>query len=138
MVGLRALGRDLARASDPRAGELLTVMKDAGRQAANPVAAAARGSVPHDSGTLAGDIRVTSARSGAAVRMGRSTVPYAGPVDFGGWPEGREYLPSGRYLFPAAQHLAMTVGRLYEQAIQRGLDSFAWTNETGNPEAVHD
>lgn len=129
IVGLRALARDLKRATDPRAGELLKYMQQAGRQAASPVAERVRGDVPHLDGALAGTVRISSTRSGAAIRMGGiSGVAYAGPVDFGGWPEGRPYIANGRYMFPAAQGLSSTVLRLYSDAIQTGLDHFSWTN----------
>jgi hypothetical protein len=138
VVGLKALAKDLARMSDPRAGALLAVMKEAGRQAAMPVADATRNALPHESGTLAGDVRVTTSRSGAAVRMGRKSVPYAGAVDFGGWPGGREYIPTGRYLFPAADRLSATAAHLYESAIKAGVDHFVWTNKSANPGEIHD
>lgn len=81
---------------------------------------------------------VSATRTGAAVRMGRKAVPYAGPVEFGGWPEGREYIPGGRYLFPAAHALANSAASLYAAGVQRAIDGFNWTNETNNPEAIHD
>ena len=56
--------------------------------------------------------------------MGRA-VPYAGPVEFGGWPEGREYVPQpGGYLFPAAHALADTAATLYAAGVQRAVDAF--------------
>jgi hypothetical protein len=138
VIGLRALQRDLAKATDPRAGELSAAMRKAGGAAAAPVAEAARGAVPVDSGRLSGDIRVNASRTGATVRMGRASVPYAGPVDFGGYPGDREYLAGGRYLFPAAQGLAGTVADRYSTEIQRALDGLDWTNSTSDGAAVHD
>ena len=83
-------------------------------------------------------MRITGTRTGATVRVGRKSVPYAGAVDFGGWPKGREYVAGGRYLFPAAQGLAETVANLYSDGIQQALDSFPWSNETTDAGAVHD
>jgi hypothetical protein len=137
VVGLNALNRDIKRATED-AGPIYAVMSQAGRQAAEPVASQARSSYPVKTGRLAGDVRVTATKSGAAVRVGRSTLLYAGPVDFGGWPEGREFLTNGRYLFPAASGLASESAQLYEQALQRGFDGFNWTNETTNPGSVRD
>lgn len=137
LVGMRALRRDVSRFTD-MAGPLARALTQAGHTAAEPVAAAVRESVPRDSGRLAGDVRVTGGKTGAAVRMGRASVPYAGPVDFGGWPEGRDYEAGGRFLFPAAVSLAETSATLYAQGTQRALDAFGWTNETSQGEAVHD
>jgi hypothetical protein len=143
VLGLRSLMRDLAKASDPRAGAILDRMKAAGATAAAPVAERARSSVPIDEnsphpGQLAGDVRITSSRSGAAVRMGRAGVPYAGPVDFGGYPAGRPFVSTGRYLYPAAEALADPVITLYSAAIQKAFDAYNWTNESGDPQAIHD
>lgn len=137
VIGMRALMRDVTRMGED-GSPLMQKLKDAGRTAAEPVAAAARASYPRESGTLAGDVRVTSAKSGAAVRVGRSSVPYAGPVDFGGWPEGRDYQAGGRALFPAAQSLASSAADLYSKGVQSGIDSFPWTNSGGAADAIHD
>jgi hypothetical protein len=134
VVGLNALNRDIKRATEDTS-PIYAVMSRAGREAATPVASAVRSAYPVRSGRLGADVRVSATRSGAAVRVGRASVRYAGPVDFGGWPEGRQYLVDGRYLFPAATALASEAAQLYEAALAEGFDAFAWTNETG---AVHD
>jgi hypothetical protein len=140
VVGLRALARDIKRAGDV-ASPLNDVLKDAGRQAAAPVAAAAQGALPtvdtadHAAGAMAGTVRVGAQRTGAVVRMGRKSLPYAGPLEFG-WPShGRPYLANGRYLFPAARSLATDSAERYSDALQRGFNEYPWTNES---EAVHD
>jgi hypothetical protein len=141
VIGLRALARDIKRAGDI-ASPLNDVLKEAGRQAAAPVAAATQGALPtvdtsqHSAGAMAGTVRVGAARTGAAVRMGTAALPYAGPLDFG-W-RGRAYLANGRYLFPAARSLATDSANLYTEALQRGFDTYPWTNETAQAEAVHD
>jgi hypothetical protein len=137
VIGMKALRRDITKLSAD-AGPLNKALADAGRIAAQPVAAAVRESVPRDTGTLAGDVRVLASRTGASVRMGRASVPYAGPVDFGGWPEGRDFIPTGRYMYPAATPLAETAATDYANGAQRALDAFPWSNETNNAEAVHD
>src|SRR5262252_5243677 len=112
LVGLNALARDIRRLAEDQSSPLFEAMKAAGRQAAGPVADRVRGTIPvtdntnHD-GRLRDDIRVTATRTGAAVRMGRKTVPYAGWVEFGGTRKrphtsSREFVKGGRYLFPAA------------------------------------
>jgi hypothetical protein len=138
VVGLRALNRDIKRATD-NSGPIYAVMAQAGKEAAAPVAAQARSAYPVGAtGRLAADVRVSGTRSGAAVRVGRASIPYAGAVDFGGWPPGRAFLADGRYLFPAAVSLASESAQLYEGAIQRGFDAFPWTNTTSEGAAVHD
>lgn len=143
VVGLAALNRDIRRAGDI-ASPLNEVLAGAGRTAAEPVARATAVSLPrvdtleHEAGTMADSIRVTATRTGAAVRMGTGRNPYAGPLEFGGWPPGREFVASGRYLFPAAGRLANEAATLYAEAVQRGLDAFPWTNTTTNPEAVRE
>lgn len=143
VVGLRALVRDLVKASDPRAGQLIKAMQGAGKQAAEPIAAAARATVPHDSGTLQGDIRVTASRTGAAVRMGRKTVPYAGWIEFGGTrhsphDSSRDFVADGRYLFQAARGNETKVVDAYSSALSHAFDGIPWTNETTDGSAVHD
>ena len=142
VVGMAALRRDINRMADDQKSALYTAIKAAGKTAAEPVAARARGDLPHDSGTLTGTVRTSGTKTGAAVRVGRSTVPYAGWVEFGGTrPDGssREYVAAGRYLFPAAAGLATTAAELYSAAIDRALqDAANWTNTTDTGGDVHD
>lgn len=138
VVGLRAFNRDLAKMSDPQSGDLLRAMKLAGKTALEPVAEALRGALPHDSGDLAGTVRLSSTRTGAGLRYGTPKVNYAGPVDFGGYPGDREFVKDGRYLFPVAEGMAPRAADLYSSEIQRTLDAFGWTNTTSDGEAVHD
>lgn len=135
VLGLRALMRDLKRLADPRAGDLAAALAQAGRQAAQPVADAVRSAYPSKSGRLAGSVRVTGSRSGAAVRVGRKNVAYAGPVDFGGYPGDRPYIASGRYLYPAMLAQQTQVVAAYQQAVTAAVNQFDWTN-TGT--AAHD
>jgi hypothetical protein len=132
VIGLRALVRDANRLCAD-AGPLNASLSEAGREAASPVAEQVRGEYPSISGDLVATVRVTATRSGAAVRVGRAKVPYAGAVDFGGYPGDREFITSGRYLYPAAEALASEAATLYAEAAQRGIAAFAWTNEGGTP-----
>lgn len=152
VVGLKAFTADLARSADDRKSALLKEMKQAGRTAMNPIADAARGAVPHDSGrvgspghmTLEDNIRVSSTRTGAAVRAGqKGKVEHAGWIEFGGTrrrphDSARVYISGGRFLFPAARRLTQTAKGLYEDAIARAYDHYQWTNPTADPGAVHD
>jgi hypothetical protein len=142
IVGAKALRKDLSRLADDATGPLYQAMKQAGRDAAEPVAAAVRQALPHVTGTLAGDVRTSGTKTGAAVRMGRASVPYAGWVEFGGTrPDGseRDYRPGGRYLFPAAQDDAERAARSYSEALAVLFDrSDLWTNTTSDGSAVRD
>lgn len=51
--------------------------------------------------------------------MGTARVPYAGPVDFGGYPGDRRYIATGRILYPALEAKRAAVMRRYEDAIQQ-------------------
>jgi hypothetical protein len=150
VVGLRALNRDLGRIVADR-GPLDKAMADAGRWAAQPVAAAARAAVPHESGrlnpnerySLEGDIRVSATRSGAAVRVGRKAVPYAGWIEFGGTRHRphdsvRVFTPAGTFLYPAARNLRQTAARLYAEAVTATFANYHWTNTGTDPGGVHD
>ena len=145
VIGMRALQRDLAKLTD-NTGLLYKALRQAGLTAAEPVAAVTRSTLPQSDrrgaipGRLAGDVRVTASRSGAAVRMGRASLRYAGWVEFGGHrraphESSRDYSPRGRYLFPAALQMAPEAARLYAAATEKAVSDFPWTN-TGS--SVHD
>jgi|SRR5215471_6557227 len=149
VVGLRALQRDLQKMADPRAGALSEALKEAGRRAALPVADAARAAVPHNTGrasgelTLEGDIRVSPTRTGAAIRVGRKKVNWAGWIEFGGTrhrphDSTRPFTPGGTFLYPAARQLRVTAARLYQTEIAAALDRYRWSNETTDGRSVHD
>jgi hypothetical protein len=157
IVGVEQMRRDLLRLFDDRRGAALVELKAAGRAAADPVVARTRETLPHKSGKLRDSLRVSPTRSGATIRMGRARVPYAGPVDFGGWPQpaarhqarsrgiagaimrlfgrsanpseghGRPYLPEGRYLYPAARSEKPKVVELYSAALKSAINRFPWS-----------
>jgi hypothetical protein len=139
IVGLAALRRDLNRLGKDTNSPAYAVLTAGARQAADPIAARVRSSLPRRSGRLAADVRVSTTKTGASMRMGRKTVPYAGPVDFGGYPGERDYLPDGRYMFPAAHGLASTARTVYEAAMERVMNMpGVWTNTGTDPGSVHD
>ena len=146
VVGMRALRRDFTELSGYDS-QLNAAIVQAGMAAATPVANVTRSTLPEESGRgegqLHGDVRVTATRTGAAVRMGRKSIPYAGWIEFGGTRHAphdsvRPFVPTGQYMFPAAARLAQTSARLYSEALDKGLAEVDWTNTTTNPEAVHD
>jgi hypothetical protein len=116
-----------------RGGPLEQALTAAGTQAAQPVVAAVRSAVPHDSGDMASSVttrRSTDDAGYAGVEVGYNDLVYAGPVDFGGWPEGRDYRGGGRYLFPAAEPLTSAAQAPYSDATQRAIDGFNWSRAT--------
>jgi hypothetical protein len=150
VVGLSALMRDLSRSTDPRAGAVQKYMIEAGIRIANPVADAARSSVPHETDrvssgkTLEEDIRVNGSKTGATIRVGRKSGPaYAGWIEFGGkrnrpHTSNRTFEAGGRFLWPAARALQSSASGAYNDAMQKAYDNFAWTNSQAGPEGVHD
>jgi hypothetical protein len=145
IVGVKALGRDIAKLAEDERSPLYAALKQAGRTAANPVVTRTRDALPRGprtTGRLQRDVRVSATRTGAAIRMGRVSVPWAGWVEFGGTrPDGssREYIPTGRYLFPAARALGHVAAVAYSDAINRTLNaSGVWTNTTSDGSQVHD
>ena len=142
VVGLRAFNRDIGKMTEAN-GPLLKALQAAARAAVEPVAEATRSALPQDSGRLAGDVRVTATRTGAAVRMGRSSIRYAGWVEFGGtrktpFRSTRPYQPLGRYMFPRARELAGTVGQRYSLAVTQVFAKYPWSNDTVDAGSVHD
>ena len=143
IVGLKALKRDLVSMGDA-GGPILKALAEAGRRAAEPTATAVAAALPrvdvpgahgHPAGTIAATTRILGTKSGAKVAVGSKRVPYAGPLEFGGWPRGRPIVTAGRYIFPAAAVLAEAAASAYADGITRALESFGWTNEG---ESVHD
>ena len=124
-------------------GPLYKAVSAAGAQAVAPVAAATGAALPQDSGALAADVRVTSSKSGAAVRMIRTSIRYAGWVRFGGTRKAphtstRTYLSQGRYLFPTGRSMASSVADNHGAAVVEAVDNYPWTNTGTDPDGVHD
>jgi hypothetical protein len=135
LVGLAAFARDGNRLC-ASGGALDRSLSQAGQAVLEPIAAQVRSAYPRGkTGRLAGSVKVAGVPTGAALTV---DVVYAGPVDFGGYPAGRPYIASGRYLFPAASALPESATEAYSAGVQRAVDGFGWTNETSNPGAVHD
>jgi hypothetical protein len=114
IIGLRELQRSLKRFEDGAAD-----LKRANKSAAEIVADRAIAKVPKRSGTLAKTIKAMGQARGASVKAGTAKVPYAGVIEFGGYPDGYPFLPQGRYLTPAAKESTGDVVRLYERELQR-------------------
>jgi hypothetical protein len=148
LQGVRAFMRDVVKLSGPN-GQLTKAIQVAAREVAEPIAAATRSRLPQSdrrdaiTGQLAGDVRVTASRGGAAVRMGRAKIRYAGWIEFGGHRRAphhsyREVVPIGRYLFPAAREVAPQTLNRFLAAASDALRTYPWTNQTDDPGGVHD
>lgn len=107
LVGLKELSRSLRQVEAGLQKEIGRAFK----RAADKVAQDARRRVPKRSGKLAGSIRPFGTQKKAGVRMGRSSVPYAGPIEFGGYPASRPFVPKGRYIYPSFKESMPVVQR---------------------------
>lgn len=84
-VGVRVDGlRGVVRALQQMGAEVEDLKAAFGR-IADEGARRAAGHAPKRSGRLAADVRGNRAKSKAVVTAGRSSVPYAGPIQYG-WP----------------------------------------------------
>lgn len=79
--GLSGVVRDLQRL-----GLEVDDLKDAFAKVASEGAARVAARIPRRSGRLAGDVRGNRAKSKAVVAVGRSSIPYAAPINYG-WPK---------------------------------------------------
>jgi hypothetical protein len=151
--GAKALRHDLDRLATDVNGPLFNAMKRAGYHAVLPIVQEARQRIKAGRTTtrksaqrLELSIRASGTKTGGAVRMGgkRYGVEYAGWIEFGGTRKrphesSRDFVQSGRYLYPAAKDLAERAAKDYSDALTQLFGSSGiWTNVTGSPEAVHD
>lgn len=121
--GLRELRRDLTRLNGDAVPKAMIL---AGVKVSDSVANMIRVALPVRSGKLRGSVRTAKIRSGAAVRVGMKSIPYAGPVEFGGYPHGRRFIRQGRYIFPTARAAAPKVLPVYMREIQAAIDRNGW------------
>jgi hypothetical protein len=89
-------------------------------QIGSEVARDARGLAPKDSGRLAVDVRVGAARTRASIAVGRGSVPYAGPINYG-WRK-RNIEPS-LFMNRAADSKADSAADQLAREMQRLIDS---------------
>ncbi len=110
------------RATLRRAGDDLSDLRDANRQASEIVAPVAKSRVPHRSGRLAESIRPGATKTAAIVRAGnnrKTGVPYANPIHWGWFKRGIKPNP---FLSLAAQESENRWRLPYEKALQAALD----------------
>lgn len=126
MAALRVDGLDKLQRALRRAGEtdVPKRLKQVAKDAAQLVADEAARRTPVKTGRLRNSIRAAGQAKQGLVRMGTSKVPYAGPIDFGGYPKGRPFKSKGRILYPALDAASAEVERFYERAIDDALKDF--------------
>jgi len=73
---------------------------------------------------------LTGERADHGATVGYDLI-YAGPVDYGGWPPGRPYIPEGRYLYPTALEATSLLKRAGETAAEHEIRSMLWPKPTG-------
>jgi hypothetical protein len=112
--GARELRRTLRKAGD----DLADLTTAHGRIAAM-VGRAALFGVPRRTGRLASTIRPAGTKTQAIVRAGLSSVPYAGPIEWG-WP--RRHIRPDPYVVPAAHETEPEWTRIYVDAVQAIVD----------------
>jgi hypothetical protein len=124
VIGADAARRDLIRFAGQPAIDAFVA---AGVAVAEPVAARARAKLPKGpTKRLSGSVRVARIRTGAALRFGGGSIPYAGPVEFGGWPRGRPFIAGGRYVFPTALGMAPAAADQYSQRLDYAINRYPW------------
>lgn len=116
--GLNELNRELQRL-----GVEVDDLKDVMASIAQLGTEEANLRVPRRTGRLAASIRGNRAKGKATIMAGRSSVPYAGPIEFG-WP-GRN-ISAAKYMTGAADKLAPRLPDMFEDGIndiirKRGL-----------------
>lgn len=114
VVGLKELGQKLRAMEAGLQKEIPKAFK--------PVVASladrSRSALPSRTGTLRGSVRPFATQKRFGLRVGSKRVPYAGPVEFGGWPPGRSFVRGGRFMFPLVEKERDRVGGEMAQALQ--------------------
>lgn len=115
--GLDAMRRAL-RLLDPEFAKALRVANlEVAERIVLPVA---RQEAPRISGRLAGDLRATATQRVARVSVGRTRVPYAGPIHWG-W--RRRNIAPNPFIRRAVDRTETQIERAYEGAVSRALDA---------------
>lgn len=111
--GLRAVVRDLQRL-----GADVDDLKAAFSSIASEGAHVASRLAPRKSGRLAGDVRGNRAKAKAVVTVGRASVPYAGPINYG-WPQ--RGIKASEFLQRADEHMQPVAVQRLETEINRAI-----------------
>lgn len=120
LQGYGQLRREMRQLGD----EAVAMLKQANQEAADLVADTARPEIPVRSGRLKGTLRTSGTTRGGVVRLGRKSVPYAGPLHFG-WPNRPDAAKGWRggpiapnpFLYEAADKRVGDVVALYNERL---------------------
>lgn len=111
--GLDQLRRQLRQVEASLPKELAAMFQ----RVAEEVAVKVRGKVNSRTGRAVRSVKAARSQKGAIVRAGGRSVPYWGPLDFGGYPKARAFIPEGRLLYPTADE----EGPRATEAVEQGL-----------------
>jgi hypothetical protein len=115
--GLREVQRDLRKlGKDTR-----TEMKGTHQRAAEIVLAGAKRLVPVRTGNLAASMRAMATQTSGRIRVGKASVPYAGPIHFG-WP-ARNIKPNP-FVYDALDPRRDEIVGLYEERIDQLIKKY--------------
>lgn len=117
--GVRVEGLDNLVRTMNRAKVDISELKEAHRAAGEIVAREAGARAPRRSGKLAGTLRASKQARRAQVLLGRTSVPYAGPIHWG-WPA--RGIAANPFVSEAAQHTEPVWLPLYLKDMQHALD----------------
>ncbi len=117
--GARQLRKELAEFTDA-IEDLKKIHKEIAERAADK----ARARIPKRTGRLASSVRGSGTKTMASVRWGRKSVPYAGPIEFGGYPNGVPFVAKGKHVYPAVEDFGPQALALYAREIDRLASRF--------------
>jgi len=118
-VAVQVEGVKQLRKSLKAAGEDLSDLKDAHRQAATVVASAARARAPKVRPRLVTTVRPAGTKTAAIVRAGNAKAPYANAIHWG-WP--KRGITANPFISEAAQDTESTWVPIYSAAVENALD----------------
>jgi hypothetical protein len=115
--GLREVQRDLRRLGKDTRKEL----KGTHQRAAEIVLAGAKRLVPVRTGRLAASMRAMSTNTSGRIRVGKASVPYAGPIHFG-WPAHN--IKPNPFIYDALDPRRDEIVGLYEERIDQLIKKY--------------
>lgn len=119
-AALRVQGGARLRADLKRAGVAVEDLKAAHKKVAELVRDEAVRDAPRRSGRLAADVRPAGTQREAVVRLGRKSVPYAGPIHWG-WK--KRNIAAQPFVWAAAQSTETRWTRTYLDALETIIDA---------------
>jgi hypothetical protein len=121
IIGAEAAFNDLQRWAKDVAPAVAKAAEPLGQRVAGIV----RNRVPVDSGALRGSVDTRTVDDGVELSIGEG-LDYAGWIEFGG-SRGREYVPSGRYLYPAAVDSEDEFTQVADSTATDSIGRFSWS-----------